>query len=125
MTTRKQTMEIRIKKTKECGIVVVLSGDITGLKDPDKMSLEVREILSNALPYMVFDFSNSSLPNSRFLGKMMELFKSNKSRGIQTFIFCGDNDKVKDLFEIAYVDHIIPIIADINEAASFPMKGKD
>jgi anti-anti-sigma regulatory factor len=89
------------------------------------MSSEVSEVLSDIITYMVFDFSNSSLPNSRFLGKMMELFKSNKRCGIRTFIFCGNNEKIKDLFEIAYVDHIIPIINDINEAASFPMKGKE
>jgi anti-anti-sigma regulatory factor len=118
-------MEIGIKKTKERWMIVVLSGEITGLHDADTMSFQVTEALSDTISYVVFDFANSSLPNSRFLGEMMELLKSNKNRGIQTFIFCGDNDKVKDLFEIAYVDHIIPIIADINDPASSASKGKE
>jgi anti-anti-sigma regulatory factor len=118
-------MEIAIKKTKTDGIIVVLSGEITGLKDADVMFFEVTGALSETIPYFVFDFTKSSLPNSRFLGKMMEVYKSNKSRGVQTFIFCGGNNLVKDLFKVAYVDHIIPIIADITDAATLASKAND
>jgi anti-anti-sigma regulatory factor len=118
-------MEIAIKKFRDGGVIVSLSGDISGLQDADRMSREVTEVISGPIAYLIFDFANASLMNSRFLGKMMELFKLNKSRGVRTFIFCGGNNKLEDLFKVAYIDHIIPIIANLKDAASFSSKMND
>jgi hypothetical protein len=42
----------------------------------------------------------------------------------QAIIFCGRNTEVKSLFKTAYVDHIIPLIDDLPEAASTFSKKK-
>jgi hypothetical protein len=117
---RNRIMKIALKKTKEGGFVIALSGELTGLADADKMSSEITEAYSDEISYMVFDFAKSFIPNSRFLGKMMAIYKLNTSRNVRTYIYFGDNGEVRDLFKAAYVDHIIPIVANINDAASIP-----
>jgi anti-anti-sigma regulatory factor len=111
-------VKIVLKKTMEGGIIIVLSGELTGLQDADKMASEITEAYADDISYMVFDFANSSIPNSRFLGKMMAIYKLNKSRKVQTYIYFADNGEVRDLFKAAYVDHIIPIVAQIHDAAA-------
>jgi len=115
-------MEIDLKKANKGGIIVGLSGNIS-IGDADMMSSEVIEAMSHSLTYVVFDFAHASLPNSRFLGKMMEIYKLNRHRGVNTFIFCGENGEVRDLFKAAYVDHIIPTVENVNDVELLTKKG--
>jgi anti-anti-sigma regulatory factor len=115
---REHGMKMVLRKTKDSGIVMELSGELAGVHDTDTVSSKFTDAYSDAISYLIFDFANAGIPNSRFLGMMMQIYKLNKSRRVKTSIFCGRNTEVKNLFKTAYVDHIIPLIDDLPEAAS-------
>jgi anti-anti-sigma regulatory factor len=117
-------MKIVLRKTNDSGIVMELSGELVGIHDMDAISSKFAEAYSDEISYLIFDFAHSGIPNSRFLGMMMRIYKLNKSRRVGTFIFCGNNTEVRNLFKTAYVDHLIPLIDDLQEAASFLSKKK-
>jgi anti-anti-sigma regulatory factor len=114
---REHSVKIIVRKTDDSGIVIELSGELVGIQDADTVSSRFTDAYSDTISYVIFDFANSGIPNSRFLGMMMQIYKLNKSRRVKTSIFCGRNAEVKSLFKTAYVDHIIPLIDDLAEAA--------
>lgn len=113
----KKAMDLNLNITSQGGIIVELSGNIA-IGDADTMSADVIEAISRPIPYLIFDFSNAKMPNSRFLGKMLEIYKLNKYRNVSTYIYCGKNKEVRELFKAAYVDHIIPTIKDLKNVES-------
>jgi anti-anti-sigma regulatory factor len=124
MVEREHCMKAVLRKTNDSGLIIALSGDIIGIHDADTISTKFTEAYSDAISYLIFDFADAGIPNSRFLGVMMQIYKLNKSRRVKTSIFCGRNAEVISLFKTAYVDHIIPLIDELPETAATLSKKK-
>jgi anti-anti-sigma regulatory factor len=102
-------VKILVRK-KENGTVFMLLGMLTGQNDGTMFMDEVRKTIQSSTTHVIFDFNESSLPDSRFLGKMIELFHENKRKGIKTYLIGGKNEDIVELFKIAYIDKIMPLI---------------
>jgi len=60
--------------------------------------------------YIVLNFNESSLPDSRFIGKLIELYHEYKRSGIKMYLLGSKNEDITDLFKVAYLDRLMPFI---------------
>jgi anti-anti-sigma regulatory factor len=69
-----------------------------------------RAMITADADVIVLDFSEASLPDSRCIGKVVELFREFDAAGKKTYILCHENPDVLELFSLAYVDTFIPVV---------------
>jgi anti-anti-sigma regulatory factor len=97
------------------GLMVSLYGILFESGNADVFARAVREAMPTGLKYLVFNFNESSLPDSRFISKMIELYHENKRNGVAIYLICGKNEDVADLFKVNFLDKIMPIITSTEQ----------
>lgn len=92
------------------GLMVRLLGTLTEMGNADRFRDSVRERLAEKPAFITFDFSEASLPDSRFIGRIVELYHDCKQDLINAYLYCGTNEDVLDIFRIASIEQFIPIL---------------
>ncbi len=110
-------MKIEIKSHKN-GVIVVLNGVVFETGNAEVFSKTANALISKDNKFFALDFSASSLPDSRFLSRMVEIYNENKKIGVPLYLICGGNDDVLELFKISYFDQIISIFKTEDEISS-------
>lgn len=107
-------MNIKIEK-KNQGLVVELVGALYETGNAEAFAKSVREATAEPYRFVVFDFNDASLPDSRFISKIIEIQKENKRRKVATYLLCGRNPDVLEMFRISFLDKLMPVISDLNQ----------
>ncbi|MBD3419175.1 MAG: hypothetical protein GF398_03555 [Chitinivibrionales bacterium] len=96
-------------------LVIKLIGSISAFRDAETFYKQVSEKVTDELENIILDFNECSLPDSRFISKILELYHVSRKKEITVNLMCDNNPDVFDIVKLAYLDKIMPLISSREE----------
>ena len=101
-------------ETVDGGVIVRPHGDIDLASSPE-LRASLHDAVSQAAPKTIIDLCDVSYMDSSGVATLVEALQ-NTRRNDCALILCGMNDRVRSIFQIARLDAIFTIMADVAEA---------
>lgn len=109
-------MQIKVDR-KGTALIVQLMGNLSEFGVAGRFYDSVSENISPDIRHLVYNFDQTSLPDSRFIGKMVEIYKNNRDR-VKMYALCDQNDDVKELLLICGMTHILTFLSSESQIPS-------
>lgn len=103
-------------QNEEGATVVNIDGDID-MSGASNLRNALLDQLNKDPQKLVIDFTQVGFIDSSGIAVLVETLKVSQNKKI-ALIFCSMNEKVKDVFELAQLDKVFSIVANLQEALS-------
>ncbi len=95
-------------------LVVRLMGSLSEFGVAEQFHEIVSKQLGPDIKHLVYNFNEASLPDSRFIGRMVEIYK-NRHDQIKVHVLCDRNEDVKELLLICGMKNILTFLSAENQ----------
>jgi anti-anti-sigma factor len=105
-------LEIQTEKQGE-RLLFRLSGTLSEIGAANRFIDFVREHVRPEIQTLVFDLAKASLPDSRFIGRLIQLSQECTLKKMKIYLYYGENKEVENLIKITNLDGIFPMLSHL------------
>jgi anti-anti-sigma regulatory factor len=90
-------------------LVILLLGSLSSSGDAQLFADYARQTITADTTSVCIDFNQAAIPDSRFIGRVIELYHYCKGRGIEVRLRADRNRDVAELIRFTELDEFMPL----------------